>query len=228
MSLGNILGIISIIMGIPGLWVSIGIETHREWGILAVAVAIILAILWWILNQPSWTIIEMMKELEIETQGSSLTTATITTKMRANHKGLTEFTHRNIRADGTINNFKLDSVKVVGTDKERRSQEHIVHERFKAMDFWKTRVSRLTYDLFNSFPNSTESTSYIPDYFTNKYIVEVHLPPSRPARNQKAYVGLGAEMKNLSTPHLSNNGLVIRWESERLKPGKYYTVEWDW
>ena len=149
--------------------------------------------------------------------------------MRANHKGLTEFIHRNMRADGSLGNFKLDSVAVSSRNIKTRAGEYMVYERFDAMGLWKSRTSSsLSYELYNSYPTETEGTGYIPDYPTKKCIIEVHFPQKRTARNPRAYSGIGAETKELKKPVLSSNGRKIYWEGKNLKPGVYYDIEWNW
>lgn len=181
-----------------------------------------------IITLPPWTIIEIHRIVNIKRTNGNLATATKNTIIKANQKGLTEFLHRNIRADGSIRNFKLGSNVVPVSDIEWRAGEYIVHERFKEMNRFGKRRSSITYELINSFPSKTEGTGYLPDYFTRKSKVDIHLPARRPARNPRAYVGLGAEHKNLHSPELSSDGRTISWEGKNLKPGKSYTVEWDW
>jgi len=222
------LGILSLIIGLPGLCVALSLPAYRVVGVIAVITGGVLCFFWWLINLPSWTIIEIDRIIEIKEPDGSFATATKVTTMRANHKGLTEFTHRNIRADGTIENFRLDSATVPPSDVEKRASAYIVHERFKATRILEHRTSRLTYDLINSFPSSPEFTGYNPDYYTKKCKVEVHLPEGRTARKARAYSGVGAETKELNSPHLSSDGRTISWEGKRLRPGKLYTVEWDW
>ena len=201
---------------------------YRIIAILAIIVAVILYIVYRLITLPPWTVIEIHRIVNIKRANGSRAIATKNTIIRANHEGLTEFLHRNIRADGPIGNFKLDSNVVPESDIKWRAGECIVHERFTAMKRFEKRRSSLTYELIDSFPSTTESTGYLPDYFTRECIVDIHLPARRTARNPRAYIGLGAEHKNLRSPELSPDGRTISWEGKNLKPGKSYTIEWDW
>lgn len=224
----RLLSILSIILGLPGFVVAISLPPYRAIGILAVVIALGCVFFWRVLNLPSWTIIESQRTLQIKRADGSLATLTKRTRMRANQKGLTEFIHRNIRADGSVGNFRLDSAPVSPGDVEMRAGEYIVHERFRKMRRWRSRDSSLTYELFNSYPESTEFTRHVPDYCTKKCRIEVRFPQGRPARSPRAYTGIGAETQQLSVPDLSRDGCTISWERKGLRPGRPYTVEWDW
>lgn len=229
MNNGKILHSISISLGFLGLLVACSLPPYRIIAIIVIIFAIILYIVYWVLTVPPWTIIEIHRIVNIKRVNGSLAIATKNIIIRANHKGLTEFLHRNIRADGSIQNFKLDSNVVPEPNIELRAGEYIVHERFKKeIKRFEKRRSSLTYELINSFPSTTESTGYLPDYSTRKYKIDIHLPKRKPARNPRAYVGLGAEHKDLQNPELSPDGCTISWEGKNLRPGKSYTIEWDW
>lgn len=216
------------LLGFVGFLVACSVPPYRIIAIIVVILAAILYVFYRIITLPPWTIIEIHRVIDIKRTNGSLATSTKNIIVRANQKGLTEFLHRNIRADGSIQNFKLGSKAVPESNLEWRAGEHIVHERFRATKRFEKRRSSLTYELINSFPSETESTGYLPDYTTRKCKIEIHLPTRRPARNPRAYVGLGAEHKNLHSPELSSDGCTISWEEKKLKPGKSYTVEWDW
>lgn len=228
MNNGKILQYISYFLGFIGFLVACSLPPYRIIAIITIIFAVILYVVYRIITLPPWTIIEIHRIVNIKRSNGSLAIATKDTTIKANQKGLTEFLHRNIRADGSIQNFKFGSNVVPASDIEWRAGEYIVHERFKEMKRFGKRRSSLMYELINSFPSKTESTGYLPDYFTRKYKIDIHLPASKPARNPRAYVGLGAEHKNLYSPELSPDGRTISWEGKNLKPGKSYTVEWDW
>lgn len=228
MSNGKVWQYISYFLGFIGFLVACSLPPYRIIAILAMVVAFIIYIVYWINTLPRWTIIEIHRVINIKRVNGSLAIATKNTIIRANHKGLTELLHRNIRADGSIRNFKFGSTIVPESDIQLRAKEYIIHERFDATKWFERRRSFLTYELIDSFPSKTEATGYIPDYFTRKCKIEVYFPARRPARNPRAYIGLGAERKNLRSPELSSDGRTIIWEGKNSEPGKIYTVEWDW
>lgn len=176
-----------------------------------------------------WTIIEYVGELQIHDLQGRSARLTKRTRIRSNHKGLTEFTHRNIRADGDVKNFRWDSRPVDTRDVEKKLGEYIVHERFHRPTSWmEVRESALAWDLHDSFLSNNEYFEYIPDYFTKDAKIDIRLPQNRPARRVEAFCGIGAERKALSIPTLGPNGSLISWSWKKLRPGQRYTIEWNW
>lgn len=228
MKFANVTGILALIIGLPSFIVACTLADYRGYAILAIIIAAGLYISYRLLTLPPWTILDMHRKIEIKRRDGSLAKITKITKIRANHKGLTEFAHRNIRADGSVGNFKLGSKSVTSNNIEIMAGEYIVYERFRPVGWWKTRESRLSYHLTDSYPESTESTTHAPDYYTQKCTIEVHLPRGRRVTSVRAYRGLGAEVVELKCPTLSDDNHIICWEGKRLRPGKRYTVEWTW
>lgn len=229
MSGAKIIEYFSYFLCFVGILVACSVPAYRILAIILVILAAMLYVFYRVFIGPSpWTIIETHRIVNIKKANGSLASATKNTTIRANQKGLTEFLHRNIRADGSIQNFKLGSRLVRKSDVEWRAGEYIIHERFPAMKRFEKRESSLSYELIKSFPSKVESTGYLPDYHTRKCKIEIYFPKRRSARNPRAYAGIGAETKNLNTPELSPDGRKISWEGKNLKPGKSYTVEWDW
>jgi len=227
-NLSTYLAALSLIIGLPGFIAACSLG-YWGYGILALVIA---GLLWgfrWLLRLPTWTIIELKRTLKITRKNGSFAAFKKEMTIRANHKGITRFAYRNIRADGSINNFRLNSLPVSDSDIENRAGEFIVYERFNQPMRWRqARKSILEYNLLNSYPSSTESTTYAPDYPTKICKIEVILPRWRPARSPRAYMGIGAEIISLNNPSLSTDGRTINWEGKKLQPGKLYTVEWDW
>lgn len=173
MSLSNWLGIIAIIIGLPSFLVACSLEGYRGYAVLAVIIAGILGLFWWLLRMPSWTIIEMRWTIKILTADGKSATFTSEAKVRSNQKGLTEYSHRRISADGSIQNFRFFSTPVPESDIQKIAGEYIVYQRFNSVRRWQTRDLCLAYDLIDSFTRSTESITCVPDYFTRKFSVEL-------------------------------------------------------
>lgn len=228
----SFLVVISIILAIPGFILITGISPYNVIGALCLFIAVLLFVFWWIINLPAWTVLQIEKKVNIRYSGRLQPIQKVQiikkTKIRANHKGLSEFNHRNIRSDGIIKGFKLGNKKVPKKNIEHRVGEYIIYERFKPMGIWQTRESELIIETENAYPNSTEFTSYLPDFKTNKAKIEINFPKQKPARQVRAYCCIGAEVKELTTPILNTSGLKCTWEGTDLLPGRDYFVEWNW
>jgi len=222
--------ILSLIIGFPGFCVALSLPSYRVTGILIIIIGGLIFLFRWIVNLPSWTIIEMHRTIEMQGTkgGSDYAVTTKRTTMRANHKGLTEFLHRHIQSDGTMGKFRFDSVAVPPDKIDVIAGEHMLHEVFSPMGLFQKRTSSLSYELYDSFPSTAEGAGYRPDYHTKLYSIEVSFTKKRPAKNPKAFSGLGAEIKDLSEPELSADGLKLTWKTKNLKPGQYYSIGWDW
>lgn len=181
----------------------------------------------WIIGLPPWTIIESRTTLTIHRTDGGLATWTKIIKARPNHQGQTQFIHRNIRAEGGVNNFRLDGTPSPYT---HFLGEYIVHEGFgRQVVMWRVIESRLSYDLHNSFMNPQEYIFIQPDFFTRKATVEIYLPQGRPVTGiPEAYCEIGAETRPMGHPVPSDDGLRISWEARRLKPGYRYFIRWNW
>lgn len=228
----NYLAILSLILAFPGFVLAISLPPYNVIGYLCIFIALLLFIFWWVLNLPLWTILSMEKIVVIRySRGvSSVQKVELTkkTRMRANHKGLSAFDHRNIRSDGDIKGFKLNGQRVLKRDINQRVGEYYVSERFEPMGMWKSRESELAVEVENAYPASTEFTSYQPDFLTKKAKFEITFPEQRPARTVRAYCCIGAETIELPPPTLSSSGLKCTWEGKDLFPGKDYYIEWQW
>ena len=228
LSLSNFLGTLAIIIGLPSFFIACSLQGYRGYSILAIIIAILLGVFWWILRMPSWTIIEKRWTLKILSPDGKSATLTTEAKIRSNQKGLTEYSHRRIGADGIIKNFRFDSNPVPKKDIQILAGEYVIYQRFNPVRRWQTIVSCLSWDYVNTFIQTTESMTYVPDFFTKKFSLEIQFPSVKTPRNLRAYRGLGAETLNLKTPNCSSDGLKVNWEGHNLKPGQYYTIEWDW
>jgi len=228
----NLLSILGIILALPSI-IALFCSPYRATAILGLilglAIIAFVIIFKWYSSRPPWSIIEYHKILKIKTRSGRTAQITMINKIRANHGGLTEFIHRNIRSDGQIKNFRFGSNPVPVSDITTEAQEFIVHERF-AREAHRGEIlsSHLTFDLIDSYKEAHNFTGHVPDFFTTKAKIEIHFPKSRPPRNAKAYRGIGAERCELGVPIISTDGNVAIWEGAKLKPGQRYRVEWDW
>jgi hypothetical protein len=226
-----IVAIVGIILALPSVFALLysPYTTAAILGIILGVVIIVFAIVFkWYIGCPPWTVLEYHNLLKIKTRNGNSATLTKTIKIKANHQGLTEFIHRNIRSDGQIGGFYLGSTPVPISDITIEAQEYIVREKLTEVRRGEIKTSQIKFDLKSSFKESHEFTGYAPDYYTKKAKIEIHFPRNRPARNAKAYCGIGAERRELNLPVVSGNGNIVTWEREKLKPGQRYRVEWDW
>ena len=224
----TVLQYLAIVFALPGLLALVFIP-YQATAALAVVTGVVLYGAVKVINAPEWTVLEYHKLLDIKRPDGSLATLTKRTKLRPNHKGQTEFIHRNLRADGRFVNFRLANTPVDDNELRQEMGEYVIHERFgRALQAWEKIDSELSYDLVECFMKNCETSGYSPDYFTKMARFEIRLPDGRPARNPVATVRTGAKVRPVNPPELSPDGRRITWELKNLRPGRTYIISWDW
>ena len=232
MDLTIILTIIGVCLALPS-FIALFCSPFKTAAILGIILGFVIIIFTFIfrrhVTRPSWVLVEFHKTVQIKSRTGKLAKITVVSKIKANHRGLTEFIHRNIRSDGPIRGFYFNSNPVPASDITNKAKEYIVREKFsQEVRRGEILSSHLTYDLIDSYRQAHEFTGYMPDYFTAKAKIEIHFPKNRPVINARAYCGIGAEARDLNPPIISAGNTIVIWEGKKLKPGQRYMVEWDW
>ncbi len=148
--------------------------------------------------------------------------------IRANHKGLTQYIHRNLSADGSMQNFRVDRVTV---QPQKDAGDYLVYVNFpRPLNRGETLPTILDIDLTASFPSTTEWVTYLLTYPTKELTVEVNLPSDRPASKAEVYCLRGGEIEPVDTkPQLLDNNCRIVWTATDLRDlGWEYRIQWTW
>jgi hypothetical protein len=230
-STDRVIGITSLIIGIPAFLVLFISSAQRREAILClVLVALVLgfrAYQTYLRNLPQFSILEIRKHLAIKNVDGTNAHFVATRKMRANFNGIVEFWHRNIIQDGTIVNIQIDQhipdeVKIIsGTTN--------VCKRFaRPLTKGEEVTTELSFDYENSFCNPTrEALIHNNPFKVREVEVVIDLPkPCIKAELRQTY--MGEEGKLLPTPRLSNGNRKIEIKIKKPRIGASYHVEWDW
>jgi len=184
-----------------------------------------------LLHAPLYTVLRVKCTLDIFDKEGKEAKLIKLIKLRANHKGLTEYVHRNLSADGELGDIQVEinGVKSSFTP-EKDAGDTLVHVRFPGPLSRGEKVeTSLAVALKNSFCAETEWITYLLTHPTNELIIEICLPEGRPCTATKASCLRGGEIENVHPPKMLDNGRRIVWTSKNLNElGLEYRVGWTW
>src|SRR6266478_5944957 len=134
---------------------------------------------------PEFEILELKKELTIETSDGNRAKLKRESKDVANANNLGEIWFRNIAATGQISDITIDGAPAEeGTNIFRElgliSLRKKLTITLKKGDIAQTTI---TYALIDSFPSEEEKLIHVVNYKTNKLQLVVRLPTARPAKS---------------------------------------------
>lgn len=222
----RLIALAAIILAIPSA-ILLFTSEHIATGIMMAVIIIILAIVWYLNNRQSFTILNVEKKLEIHDDKGSSATLIRHQKTRANHNGLTEFwCSRSISGDGSIKNILIDGNPPHEITKD--SGDIQVCMKFKrpkkageSFDFV------LSLELENTFLESTEALIHVVEMETKKLRLIVEFPSTRIPTIARIILRYGGNpYKELGQIEIV--GGKIEYEIKRPRLGAEYCLEWDW
>lgn len=227
MKFENILGLIGIVLGVPG-FLLLFFKGNFVFGILVV---VLVAILVWVVfevNRTEFTILEVEKRLTFHDSIAHRATLVSSQRVRSNHRGLSEFWCRNISADGPIENVLIDGREPDETSMEAGDMQ--ICKRFPHPLAWRQRIQMVvSYDLINSFPGNPEGLIHTVDRQTKKLRLVVDLNSCKPCAVARAFLRFGGQVyKSLDDPEVSEGRSVISVEVSNPRQGGEYYIEWEW
>lgn len=227
MDRNELLTLIGLIIGVPG-FLLLFFQGQAVIGVVVFGVCIGLAWLYWFLNQPEFTLLEVRRVIRLLDRDGTRAQMERYQEARANHKGLSEFCHKGIMADGSIENIRID-----GDEPDYQALECgaiVVCKYFPdTLERGEKLEMTLTYDLVNSFTKKSEAIIHVISHKTKRLTLEVQCPSDRPVRDVKASLRYGGQkFKLLPKPKRSPDSCQIVLEIKRPKLGEEYYLEWDW
>lgn len=226
MNLANFLSIIGIVIGLPS-FVYLICGGFYAYGIFAgLLVALLCYYVWDTEFRGNYHIISSEKVVEIHDQLGHAATVTKNLTIRANYRGLSEYVHRNISADGKILTFDTNFGR---PEVKRDAGDYVVFQRFPhPLKKWEKISLKLVTKHEDSFTLATEGTILIIDYKTKSASIKIFLPEERPCKGARVLYRSGSDERNLGQPEVSANYREIKWIGKGLRVGCEYEIEWDW
>lgn len=230
MNWDRMIAVVGVCIGIPG-FLLLFLSDKWAHGVLVLLLVCLCASWWyytiWRDKQPVFTILHLEKKIVITDSTGKAATFTRTHKLKVNHKGITEWWCRNLAADGTISNIKID-----GRDPDQTITTGGTIQICRRFPFPKERgevwESTLTYDLADSFVRPWEETIHYTSFKTKKLIMEVDLP--RACKRAELRFTFGGQQSELlpTKPEVSTTKQSIRVEIKRPRLGGQYHLGWEW
>jgi hypothetical protein len=150
-------------------------------------------------------------------------------KMYANFNHLKQIEHKNIAADGKIENICWNKTPVPADHIKNVLGEYEVYIDLPFdLPRWKEFSGTLSYECIDSFNADTEAFMYCVDFPTRLATIIIAFPKSRPCRSTEATKVQGAGAMPIAAPRLSPDGrrLVLKLKYPTI--GAQYIIYWNW
>lgn len=150
-------------------------------------------------------------------------------EFRVHRPDLSQWVHRNISADGQINDLKWDGRDIPASDRVAHCNDLEVTTRNPYPWPRNTKLhGTLTYVLTNSFPANVEFLQYTADMPTKLAVIRVEFCDGD--RCTSAYVRRRADgvTETLDIVERCPNGTWIQVELRKPKGGREFTLFWHW
>lgn len=233
MSLDRIIGIVGLLISLPGFFL-LFMKDHETVGAITVLLGLILLGAafyhrYWT-NIPPYTVLRGELTLTIlDAEGAAANVSNKRT-IRPNFKHLTTMVHKNISADGAIDDLRLDGKPLPPSAIKRELGELQIGLSFEPpLERFKPFETHLEYSVKDSFPEPKEALLWTCDFPTKVALITVRLPKNRPCKKAEASRMRGSGESPLGKlPFISENRCTISIELKRPTFGERYALYWDW
>jgi hypothetical protein len=222
----DLLAWLGVLLGVPAL---IELFVQHQYAI-AVLIFIQIGVLIWLfffLNRPAYTLLEVAKTLTIHDPGGKSATLTRTQWARPNQSGLSQFWCKNLGADGEIKNIRIDGKPVSATDMRVSCRVLSIRKIFDKRLGWRKKFRvEVAYDLEDSFCAAEESLIHSVDYDTKVLKMRIELP--KKCFDAQFFYRLGDDERKAGEIDIREDRLVLDAQCRNPKIGADYYVSWTW
>lgn len=177
---------------------------------------------------PQYKTLSMKKTLDIRTVDGCRAHLYREQRIRVRYGHLCEIWCRNIVADGSIENLRIDGAPP--DDYETTGCLLSICKKFDEPIFRGQEVTVLwTYDLLDSFPANHEALEHEVTPGMQHLELTVRLPEGRLGRNAALHeLYAGEPAKQLKAPVVGENGRVFQATQKSMAQGSTIRLSWDW
>jgi hypothetical protein len=180
---------------------------------------------------PQYSTKSMRKTLRFLTADGTRATFTRDQAIRVNYGSMDEIWCRNIVADGTIENVRVDGQVPAEEDQQTLGCLLDVRKRFGSTLYRAQKTSVCwTHDLINSFPDQREFIDHDVTPATDQLELIVELPEG-PRKFRDAVLEervAGEPSRSLGAPAIEQNGLLLHAIIRKPRAGRTIRMSWSW
>lgn len=181
----------------------------------------------WKSRLPPYTILCHHGRVDIQDDGGKTALYRKTLTLRPNHPGLEHYTHRNLSADGTLTDFRVNPEVLLENQGVRAGDYYVSIRFFNQLPRGRPVTTWLEATCRDCFTKQREGFIVFVDQPTRAAKVEVVLP--RKPYDVRAIFRYSGRDQELEAPAITGNSIV--WErSQRFMnlPFGEYEVSWSW
>ena len=150
-------------------------------------------------------------------------------KIVANRPNLRQMIHKNIAADGPIEDIRWNDQPVPQKQITKRLGEYIARIDFPIPHKIGAPFSgKLSYICKDSFSGNPEALVYCVDFDTKVARIRVNFPPDKKCISARASRTLGAGEEDIHDPYVPPDGSYLELKLERPEIGSEYNIYWNW
>ncbi len=177
-------------------------------------------------NKWAFTIADLKKILTVHDTGGSKATLTQTQKTTACHIANSEYWFRNIRAIGSISNFKVNSGSLSDPITDNGSYQ-ICMKLPPELNIISGSDLTLSYEYQDAFTQPEGMLSHIVDNDTRRLHLIVQLPQGRAISSARLYCKQNGKEESLLPPVVTGE-TRIEADIQNPKLGSEYCLQWNW
>lgn len=231
MTLDRIIGGIGLILSLPGFFL-LFLNQNETVGAMSLLLGFVLfvgAVLHsYLANRPPFEMNSVEVRLEFKDSEARIARLSKSYEIRPNYGHLTTMTHRNIAADGAVQNLCWNDEPIPEANIVKVLGEFQVTVHFGIRKKGEVFTGKLSYEALDSFSKSHEGLVYVADFPTKVTWVHVQMPAGRRCSNVRATKIQGAGEVPLDPPQVNASGSSIDFTVRRPPVGAEYTIQWDW
>ena len=181
-------------------------------------------------KRPEFTIADLQKILKIHDAGGRRATFERRMTATSNVDGLKEVWYRNVAADGTIGNIKIDGQDPAAGDVVVQLGLTDIRKSFDAPLKNGQQISvNVSYELRDSFLKDSEALIHVVNYKTKRLRLTVEFPADRPFK-RAVWTELygGARPHTIAEFRAAQDNYRLEVEMEDPKRGGNYELRWEW
>jgi hypothetical protein len=229
-TLDRILAVIGLIIAIPG-FLLLFFTDHQTESILTVGLGLVVlgagAIDFYLSRLPPYTINDAKVIVDFPNGDRRIARITKSYTVRPNFGHLNTMTHRNIGAQGTVQNLCWNGLPIQQIRQSLGEYEVTIdfngpHKRFRPF------TGALSYEAVDSFKGNPEWFCYVIDFPIKAASIEVNLPTRDPCKSAEAFRVEGNGRTRMPDPDISADKQRLSWKLNRPRRSAEYRLYWYW